>query len=118
MGEGELRQHYEAFLTKQPKSGGILYSESVHVFIVALAAFGLYRESGDLSFAESGRKQVQQVKVWSDQGCTWNFQHTFLLLSTEESYGLGDYVAAKDSYNNAIAAAENHRFANDAALGK
>jgi tetratricopeptide (TPR) repeat protein len=53
------------------------------------------------------------MKVWSEQGCKWNFEQKLLLLSAEESYCLCDYAAAKESYKNAIAAAKSHKFIND-----
>jgi hypothetical protein len=78
-----------------------------------LAAFRLYRQTNDPVWLKRGQKCKQKMKVWSEQGCKWNFEQKLLLLSAEESYCLCDYAAAKESYKNAIAAAKSHKFIND-----
>ena len=98
------------------KSGIILYTTSIHKFILGLAAFRLYRKNLDFAWAERGRDCIKELKVWSEQGCTWNFEQKLKMLEAEENYCLGDFEGAKISYQDAISAARLHKFPNDEAL--
>jgi tetratricopeptide (TPR) repeat protein len=81
-----------------------------------LAAFRLYRETKDPMWLKRGQKCKDNMQVWSERGCKWNFEQKLLLLRAEESYCLGDCAAAKECYKNAISAAKSHKFLNDEAF--
>ena len=98
------------------KSGIILYTASAHRFILGLAAFRLYRKHSDFVWAERGRDCIKDVKVWAEQGSTWNFEQKLKLLEAEENYCLGDFDGAKISYQDAISAARMHKNLLDEAL--
>jgi tetratricopeptide (TPR) repeat protein len=56
------------------------------------------------------------MKLWEEQGSSWNFQQKLQLMLAEEHYSIGNYNSAKENYNNAIHTARSHKFVNDEAL--
>lgn len=98
------------------KSGVIIYPDSVHKFIIGLAAFRLYRKYSDFIWAERGRECIKNVKIWTEQGCAWNFEQKLKLLEAEENYCLGNFEGANVSYQDAILAARLHKNLVDEAL--
>ena len=56
------------------------------------------------------------MKLWNDQGSSWNFQHRLHLLEAEEHCSNFDFNRAKVSYKNAIVSARSSKFVNDEAL--
>lgn len=59
---------------------------------------------------------TNQMKLWNDQGISWNFQHRLHLLEAEEYYSIFEFDLAKVSYKDAIASAGSSKFVNDEAL--
>lgn len=98
------------------KSGVLLYTASIHKFVLGLGAFRLYRKKMGTIWAERGRECIEEIKVWCEQGCTWNFEQKLKMLEAEENYSLGNIEGAKISYQDAISAARLHKFLNDEAL--
>ncbi|KAL3802024.1 hypothetical protein ACHAWO_002444 [Cyclotella atomus] len=118
-----IRGICEQFIAaKSMDSSTIMFSDLVKEFIVGLASFQIYRENLQQNqqqlqlWMERGRKCLEQMNVWAEPGAMINFGHKILLLQAEKSYCRGDIVAAKESYKNAVAAAECNAFINDAAL--
>jgi tetratricopeptide (TPR) repeat protein len=56
------------------------------------------------------------MRLWDEQGSSWNFQHKLQLMQAEEYFSIGYFEQAKESYKNAIHAAGSHKFVNDEAL--
>lgn len=113
---GDLKHSFLKYFEHEANSGIALYNEAIHTFIVALAAFRLYRDTLDMSFAEKGRQRIQMIKKWAEQGSKWNFEHLVLICEAEERYSLGDFEGAQESYKKSISMARIHKFQNDEAL--
>ena len=94
----------------------LVSTESVQVFVAGLAAFRIYRETNDSIWLDRGRQHKETIKLWATEGCEWNFKQKLLLLEAEESYSIGNFSSAKQSYKKAISTAKAHKFANDEAL--
>ncbi|UBF25581.1 AAA family ATPase [Kovacikia minuta CCNUW1] len=60
-------------------------------------------------------QQQQTVKKWADH-CPENFLHRYLLLSAEMARLTGNYAAAIEGYDRAIAAANTNEYIHEAAL--
>jgi tetratricopeptide (TPR) repeat protein len=56
------------------------------------------------------------MKLWDEQGSSWNFRHKLQLMQAEEYFSTGDFQQARESYKNAIHTAGSHKFVNDEAL--
>ena len=56
------------------------------------------------------------MKLWNEQGISWNFKHKLQLMEAEEHYSSGNLKLAKESYKNAIESSRLSRFVNDEAL--
>ena len=67
-------------------------------------------------WASRGKKCIDQLRLWNEQGSSWNFQHRLQLLEAEEHYSMSENDLAQVSYKNAIASARSSRFVNDEAL--
>jgi tetratricopeptide (TPR) repeat protein len=111
-----LKESCEQFHQKEVQSGCICFNETVHAFIAGLASYQLYRETEDFFWYERGKKRLDEIKLLADRGAAWNFSHKLNLLEAEDSFSLGDFDAAKQSYQDAIAASEAHKFNNDLSL--
>jgi hypothetical protein len=75
----------------------LLSNHAWHDYFGGLAAFRIFRETGDeCKFA---------VQVYVDQGLLWNVQHQTQLLEAEQSYSCGNILDAQTSYMNAITSA-------------
>lgn len=98
------------------KSGMILYATSAHKFILGLAAFRLYRKTSNFIWAERGRACTDGIKVWNEEGSTWNFEQKLKMMEAEENFCLGNFDGAKLSYQDAISAARLHKNLSDEAL--
>ena len=114
--QGDLKESCERMFEFGYKSGAILYTDSVQNFFLGLAVFRLYREYSDFIWAERGKECIKKVKVWAEQGSSWNFKQKLKMLEAEESYCLGDFDDAKISYQDAISAARLHKHLLDEAL--
>lgn len=114
---GDLKEKCEKYFEIEAKirSNWLLFYDSAHAFIAGLAAFQLFRRTGDNVWAERGRKCKQNMKHWADH-CAWNFMHKLQLLEAEEYYCHGNLGCAREAYNTAIATACVHKFVNDEAL--
>jgi hypothetical protein len=94
----------------------LYFSDAAQTFIAGLIAFQIYRETRKTLWLERGRKCKADMKLWTDQGSLWNFQHKFLLLDAEEHFSNGIFKNAQVCYNKAIESAKSHKFINDEAL--
>ena len=114
---GDLKEKCEKYfeIEAQIRSNWLLFYDSAHAFIAGLAAFQVFRHTGDAIWAERGRKCKQNMKHWADN-CAWNFMHKLQLLEAEEYYCSGNLRCAREYYDAAIATAGVHKFANDEAL--
>jgi tetratricopeptide (TPR) repeat protein len=111
-----LKECCEQFHQKEIQSGCIVFHETAHAFIAGLASYQLYRETEDFFWYERGKKRLDDIKLWADRGAAWNFSHKLNLLEAEDSFSLGDFDSAKQSYQNAITASKAHKFDNDLSL--
>lgn len=95
----------------------LMFSDSVQSFIAGLAAYRIFRATGDQVWADRGRTLKKMMGHWAEEGSSWNFSHKHLLLQAEEHYCLGDHERARESYSAALAEAKQHKFVNDLSLG-
>ena len=79
----DLRQCVEKFLGLKELSLFLISGDAFQIFIVGLACYQLYHETRDALWAERGRKCKEKMKIWSQQGSPWNFEHKALLLEAE-----------------------------------
>ena len=90
----------------------VLYSDTMHSFILGLAAFWICREDEpqeSSKWLSIGRQSTNDMKLWAEQGSEWNFQHKYSLLRAEAHYSSGNLAAAKEAYNSAISFARVHK---------
>ena len=113
---GDLRESCQKMFEMECQSGMILYATSAHKFILGLAAFRLYRKTCDFVWAERGRACIHRLKVWNEEGSTWNFEQKLKMMEAEENFCLGNFEGAKTSYQDAISAARVHKNLSDEAL--
>jgi tetratricopeptide (TPR) repeat protein len=59
---------------------------------------------------------MQEMKVWYDQGSTWNFKQKLTLMEAEEYFSNGNFQLAKESYQKAITCSRSNNSINDEAL--
>ena len=59
---------------------------------------------------------MNEFKLWTEQGSSWNFEHKLQLMEAEHLYCCGDLELAAESYKNAITSAKAHKYINDEAL--
>ena len=64
----------------------------------------------------NAQKRLQDMKLWNEQGDSWNFKHKLQLMEAEEHYSSGNLNLAKESYKNAIESSRLSKFVNDEAL--
>ena len=84
-------------LGRGKQSWMLLSNHAWHDYFGGLAAFRIFRETGDeCKFA---------VQVYVDQGLLWNVQQQTQLLEAEQSYSCGNILDAQTSYMNAITSA-------------
>jgi hypothetical protein len=114
--EGDLKYHLEA-LFRLDSRPGFLWSVDIFIeFTAGLSCYKVYRDTRDPTWASRGKKCTNQMKLWNDQGSSWNFQHRLHLLEAEEHCSNFEFNLAKVSYRNAIASARSSKFVNDEAL--
>jgi tetratricopeptide (TPR) repeat protein len=109
----DLKGCCEHFYQKEIPSSMNVFQGIFHSFISGLASYRLYRETEDIVWYERGKKRLDEFKLWVDRGAAWNFSHKLNLLEAEDSFCLGDFDSAKQSYKNAITASGAHKFNND-----
>jgi predicted ATPase len=115
--KSDLRQRCEAFLQSEiPSSCFLMSSDSVQAFCVGLASFQIYRETRSHEWLMNAKKRLQDMKLWNEQGISWNFKHKLQLMEAEEHYSIGNLKLAKESYRNAIESSRLSRLVNDEAL--
>lgn len=111
-----LTVHAEKFFLLKKYSWFLFHADAAHAFISGLVAFQLYRETLDSIWFERGKMCVADMKLWAEQGSSWNFHQHLLLLEAEELYSSGIFENAQVSYENAIATSKSHKFLNVEAL--
>ena len=140
--KNDLKEKCEVFLQSEIQSSCfLLFGDSVQAFCVGLASFHvsqsvlqlnipdgalithrhcfffqIYRKTRSSVWLMNARKRLQDMKLWNEQGSSWNFNHKLQLMEAEEHYSSGNLNQAKESYNNAIESARLSRFVNDEAL--
>jgi hypothetical protein len=75
---GAVRECAKKFMEHKKSTFFTLFSDTVHAFILGLAAFQISRESQENEapqWLKIGRKCTSDMKLWAEQGCAWNFQH-------------------------------------------
>ena len=112
----DLKERYEYFREFEYSSGPLMYNGAVHSFIAGLASFRLYRQTRDSIWVNRGAERVEDTRVWSTKGSSWNFQHKLLLLEAEEMYSHGNIDGATELYKKVITGAKKHKFINDEAM--
>jgi hypothetical protein len=114
----DVKGFCETYHQHEIPSGLVVFYETSHSFIAGLASYQAYRETGDFLWYERGKKRLDEMKIWAEQGAAWNFSHKLSLLTAEDCFCLGDLDNAKQAYKQAISTADAHRFVNDSAIGK
>ncbi|KAL7483538.1 hypothetical protein ACHAW6_009177 [Cyclotella cf. meneghiniana] len=90
---------------------------AMHEFYGGLVSFRIYRESKrDTSWLEKGKQSTSAVRLWAEQGSSWNFEQKLYLLEAEEQFCNGNFLGAQESYSSAVSSARSHKFINDEAL--
>jgi ATP-dependent RNA helicase DDX31/DBP7 len=112
----DLKRCCEKFDELETKSGCVVFHETIHTFTAGLAAFQIYRETFDVLWYNRGKRRLEEMKIWAEQGSPWNFKQKVSLLEAEEQFSSGNVIAAKESYKNAIASAKMHKYINDEAI--
>lgn len=85
-------------------------------FIPGLAAFRVYRMTGNSEWLKKAGKCTEEIRVLNQKGSKWNFEHKMKLMEAEEHFSSGDCAKAKESYLEAISLARAHKLPNDEAL--
>ncbi|KAL7552818.1 hypothetical protein ACHAWF_016069 [Thalassiosira exigua] len=81
-----------------------------------LIAFYLFRESGDQFWMDRGMTSQRKYERWTRDGCQWNFENKYLLLTAELHSCIGEIGQATEMYQRAIASARDHRFIHEEAI--
>ena len=114
-----VKRYAQRFLEHKKKTSYILFSDTMHAFILGLAAFWISREDEQQEsskWLDIGWRFTGDMKLWAEQGSEWNFQQKYSLLRAEGYYSSGNLEAAKAAYNSAITFARTHKAINDEAL--
>lgn len=93
----------------------VLISQSFHTFYFCLINFWLARKTGAAIWYDRGKEAIEKMKSYSSCS-TWNFSNKLLLLQAEENFNLRKFESAMCYYDEAISAAENHKFVHEEAL--
>jgi ATP-dependent RNA helicase DDX31/DBP7 len=113
----KMKEYAKKYFEFSIKSWWFLMSNHIaHTFYSGLVSFQLYRETRDPLWQQRGKKFQSAMKIWAEQGSTWNFEHKSYLLDAEDQYSSGNIQDAQVCYTNAIASATSHKFINDEAL--
>eukprot|EP00804_Cyclotella_cryptica_P005299 CCRYP_015795-RD/>CCRYP_015795-RD protein AED:0.06 eAED:0.06 QI:0/1/0.8/1/0.75/0.6/5/465/1505 len=115
-GSDDLKQCVVKFIEFDMPSWFLLSGRAIQSFITSLASFKIYRETGDLLWAERAKTHKERISRWKEQGSLWNFEHKSYLLDAEECYSNGDFKRAQVFYNNAISSAQRHKFVHEEAI--
>jgi tetratricopeptide (TPR) repeat protein len=113
-GTKESATKYFDAATKPPWT--LLIIHSAHAFFGSLISYRLLRETGNPIWAARAKKFHSNIKLWAEQGSSWNWEHKLQLLDAEEHHSNGNLDSAIESYKNAIAGASKHRFVHGNAL--
>eukprot|EP00804_Cyclotella_cryptica_P018768 CCRYP_007259-RA/>CCRYP_007259-RA protein AED:0.28 eAED:0.28 QI:0/1/0.66/1/1/1/3/2507/1005 len=114
--DATLEEYAEKFFQLEQRTWFLFAGSIGQTFIAGLASFHIYRETGNSSWAARGQQCKAAMKLWAEQGSSWNVQHKLLLLEAEESNSYGKLQVADESYLNAISCAKAHKLINDEAL--
>jgi predicted ATPase len=77
---------------------------------------GSHDEQSNNNWRDIAKASMDQMKTGAEQGSEWNFRNKYELLSAEDAALRGDKENAVESYEAAIAKAEEHKFVNEQAL--
>ena len=117
MNHGNLEELCESYFAIEAEYYFLQFLGSTRAFITSLAAaFKIYRETYDPLWRNRGIECMKEIKLWADQGSSWNFQHKLQMMEAEDHYCNGDIEQAADAYNKAIVFARAHKYINDEAL--
>lgn len=111
-----VREYAEEFFELDKSTWCMFSGAIVQTLISGLAAFHLYRETHHSIWAERASNRKAEMKLWAEQGSSWNFKQKFLLMQAEEHYSNGNIDSARECYEHAIEYAKLHKFINDEAL--
>ncbi|KAL3805300.1 hypothetical protein HJC23_009007 [Cyclotella cryptica] len=111
-----VRKHAEEFFELKKNTWCMFSGSIVQTLIAGLAAFQLYRETRYPVWIERASSCTSEMKIWAEQGSTWNFKQKFLMMEAEDHFCNGNIEGAKECYKHAIAYAKLHKFINDEAL--
>ncbi|KAL3787586.1 hypothetical protein HJC23_000074 [Cyclotella cryptica] len=112
----DVRQCAENFLKFRGSYWFANSSRAVMEFFMGLAAFRIYRETGEAQWLERGKQSKSMLQLWAEKGSMWNFQHKHILLEAEDLYSTCDFVNARLAYRKAITVARMHKYIHDEAL--
>lgn len=98
--------------------GRLAFNHIIADFYVGLASCFFARQNReDNSHIEEAKNISEALKKLITHS-KWNFEHRYLLLVSECHYTDGEIAKAIESYDLAIAAAKEHKFLQDEALGE
>jgi hypothetical protein len=96
----------------------LVFNHCIADFYVGLVSCHFARQSREddnhIKEAKHIRDELKKLIAHSK----WNFEHRYLLLVSECHYADGETAKARESYDLAIAAAKEHKFLQDEALGE
>jgi hypothetical protein len=90
----------KTFIESRLKDFWLVFNSVYHVFLVGFTSFKVYRDTRDPSWADRGKKNLQQMKIGVDHGSPFNFCHELQLMQAEEHHCNG--ASAKQLYKCAI----------------
>lgn len=111
-----VREYAEEFFELEKSSWCMFSGSIVQTLISGLAAFQLYRGTHNAVWAERASNRKAEMKLWAEQGSSWNFKQKLLLMQAEKHYSNGDLESAQGCYKQATEYAKAHKFINDEAL--
>lgn len=74
LNDGSVKESCELYLQKETKGCFLMSADAVQAFCVGLAAFQIYRQTRAVSWLEKGRSRIKDMKLWVEQGSSWNFK--------------------------------------------
>ena len=116
MSRSNIIDCYEACFASKPETYLLSPQLWFQTFISGLAAYQVYRETGDSSWKDRGVMHTQELRVWAERASSWNFEHKLKLMQAEDCSCSGNIKKAIELYESAISSARAHKYINDEAL--
>ena len=116
MNTGNLIECFDTFWAIEVEEYFLTFGRSIMAFYSGLAAFQIYRETGDLLWKNRGTQCMKDIELWAEQGSSWNFEHKLQLMKAECYYCSGNFEYATESYKKATKSAKAYKSYYDEAL--